>query len=712
MNKSLIKLPIFFCFFLTLLISFSLQAKSLQSNINQPYGLFFVEAYKQDKDIFAGPALKTDVHVEVQGLLTTTTVKQYFINPTNSWMEAIYLFPLPDKSAVDFLRMKIGDRFIKGEIQEKEKAEKTYEEAKKNGNKASLVSSSKANIFKTKLANIAPGELIIIEIRYHDVLEFKNDIYNLRIPMVIDHRYTLPIKTQKGDATSKVTKFNPDIHSPINKSPNFTVNPYSISIDLNTGFDITFPESSSHTISVDNVSSSHHKVTLANGKTPSTRDFVLNFSPIKSPEPYIEIYGEDIGKDIYLYGLINPQIQQQDLTLMDKTAITIIADVSGSMSGNSLRQMQGALIAFINQLPEQHYINIIAFDDSHYKLFTMAEPATKSIKQLALKFVRDMEADNGTKMLPPIYEAILEKPPMLMKQQIVLMTDGQINYEKEIMTLVNEHIGDKRFHVVGIGRDPNSLLVKGIAKAGRGSYLYVDGNFKDKINELLFKINRPVLEDLRIDMIRQYDILPKKFPDILADEPITFFMKIPDTNMIDLIKPFTIKGTKQNTEWKFSITPEQIQKGNYLNQLWAREKIADLTFQKITSYMDDIEYEKQVIELGLTHHLITKFTSLVAVDPVVLFDKSSPLLSYQIQQNIPDGWENPKILKQTKMMQQHFKKLNLEPKEALYKVNLRTEKALKINFVQTATNKNLFLLLAIIFLLGFFYLIKIQRQIT
>ena len=712
LKKSLILLPLFFSFFLTLLNSFSLQARSLQSNINQPYGLFFVESDKQENDIFAAPTLKTDVHVEVQGLLTITTVKQYFINPTNTWMEAIYLFPLPDKSAVDFLRMKIGDRFIEGKIQEKENAEKTYEKAKKNGNKASLVSSSRANIFKTKVANIAPGELIIIEIRYHDILTLKNDIYSLRIPTVINHRYTHSIKVQEGDSTSEVEELNPDLHSPINMSPDFTVNPYSISIDLNTGFDITIPESYFHTISVDSISPSHHQITLAEGKMPSTRDFVLNFSPIKSPEPYIEIYGEDVGKDLYLYGLINPQIEQQDLTLMDKTAITIVADVSGSMKGNSLRQMQGALIEFINQLPEHHYINIIAFDDQHYKLFKVAKPATEIIKKQVLRFVRDMEADNGTNMLPPIYEAFLEQPPMLMKQQVVLMTDGSIDYEKKIMAMVHEHIGDKRFHVVGIGSAPNSFLIKGMAKAGRGSYLYVDGNFKEKIKELLFKINRPVLEDLRIDMIRQYDILPKKFPDILADEPITFFMKIPDTRMADLIKPFIITGNKRTTEWKFSIAPGQIQKGKHLNQLWAREKIADISFQKIAGYMDVMQYKRRVRDLGLTHNLITKFTSLVAVDPIVSSDQSSPFLSHQIPQNIPDGWQNPEILKKAKMMQQHFKQLNQGPMEALYKVNLSTEKALKVHFVQTSTNKNLFLLLAIFLFLGSFYLLKIQRRMV
>ena len=691
-----------------------MQASSLQSNINQPYGLFFIEAnqLEEEKKVFAAPTLKTDVRVDVQGLLSTTTVKQYFINPTNTWMEATYLFPLPDKSAVDFLRMKIGDRFIEGEIQEKVEAEKTYQKAKKSGQKASLVSSSRANIFKTKVANIAPGELIIIEIRYHDVLTFKNDTYSLRIPTVINHRYTRPKKVQEGDATKEVTEFNPEIHSPINESPDFTINPYSISIDLNTGFGITVPESSFHTISVDSVSSSHHQITLAEGTMPSTRDFVLNFAPIKSPEPYIEIYGEDIGNDLYLYGLINPQIEQQDLTLMEKTAITIVADVSGSMSGNSLRQMQGALIAFINQLPEQHYINIIAFNDYHIKLFKDPKPATQSIKQQALRFVRELEADHGTNMLPPVYEAILEQSPLPMKQQVVLMTDGAIGYETEMMGIVHEHIGDKRFHVVGIGSAPNSFLIKGMAKAGQGSYLYVNDNIKNKIKDLLFKINRPVLENLRVVMAQQHDILPKRFPDILADEPITFFLKIPDTKMADLTKPFTIKGNQRSKAWKFSITPDQIQKGKYLDQLWAREKIADISFQKAIGFMDVMQYERRVRDLGLKYHLITKFTSLVAVDPIVSRDQSSPLLSHQIAHNIPDGWEDPEILKQTKMMQQHFKQFNQGPIEALYKVNLNTTPVLKVHFVQTATNKDAFLLLAILLFLGSFYLFKIHRRIA
>ena len=119
-------------FLISIFVSFNSYAK-----INQPYGLFFIQdnELKEGQRIFEAPTLKTEVNVTVQGLLSTTIVKQYFINPTKEHTEAIYLFPLPDKSAVDHLRMKIGNRYINGIIKKKEKAEKIYQEAKISGKK-------------------------------------------------------------------------------------------------------------------------------------------------------------------------------------------------------------------------------------------------------------------------------------------------------------------------------------------------------------------------------------------------------------------------------------------------------------------------------------------------------------------------------------------------------------------------------------------------
>ena len=105
----------------------------------------------------AMPTLATDVDINVTGMIARSTVTQHFGNPTDQWLEGIYVFPLSESAAVDTLLMKIGDRVIVGEIEERVKAKKIYEQAKKAGKKASLLEQERPNIFTTSVANIGPG---------------------------------------------------------------------------------------------------------------------------------------------------------------------------------------------------------------------------------------------------------------------------------------------------------------------------------------------------------------------------------------------------------------------------------------------------------------------------------------------------------------------------------------------------------------------------
>ena len=699
-------------FYLFTLLTF--YSTSSFANINQPFGLFFVQdnEFTENQDIFKSPTLKTDINVDVQGLITTTTVKQYFINPTNTFAEAIYLFPLPEKSAVDQLRMKIGDRYINGIIQKKEKAEETYKNAKKQGKKSSIISSSRTNIFKTKIANIAPGEMIVVEIRYQEKLILREGEYSLRIPTVITHRYTTP-DVNLGEANEEsAIQYDHDIHSPINSRENYKINPYTIVVNLNTGFKITTPKSIDPLI-IDKISSSHFSIALANDSMPSTKDFILSFKPILTPDPYVQIYGEEVGNDLFLYGLINPQINYDDLSFADNSAITIVADVSGSMSGSSLRQMQSVLIDFIDNLPKHHYVNIIAFDDKYYKLFSTPKQVTASIKNKAIKFINKLHADNGTEMLAPVYEALFEKTSSL-DHQIILMTDGAISTEKETMALVNQYIGNKRLHVVSIGSAPNSYLIKGLARAGRGSFIYVDAfTFADKAKELLFKINHPVIKNLELQLSEQHEILPRKFSDVIANDPISFFLKIPNTKIEDLDQPIILTGSQSSSPWKFEIHQTDIQIGKHINQLWAREKIDSMMFDNSIGFLDAGTYIKTATDLALQHSLVTEFTSLVAVDDQVSRENNRSLTSYKIPQNIPDGWIDPQIAKLVDLnSNSRSQKLkNLIQIDSLEKVDLNTlPTSLRVNFVQTATNKYLYFYLSMLLLIFSLILFKYSRR--
>ena len=125
-------------------------------------------------------------------------------------------------------------------------------------------------------------------------------------------------------------------------------------------------------------------------------------------------------------------------------------------------------------------------------------------------------------------------------------------------------------------------------------------------------------------------------------------------------------------------------------------------------FLDQMSYEEQVIALALQHHLVTKFTSLVAVDENISRNSDEPIYSHQIAQNIPDGWIDPNVIKQAGTIQY----LMTEPYffDAMEKIELEELPSLQVHFVQTATHKELFYLLAIILLGSATFLFFIRQR--
>ena len=130
------------------------------------------------------------MRITVTGMIARVALRQRFTNPSNSWQEGIYVFPLPERSAVDRLTMTVGERVITGEILEKAEAKRAYDAAAAAGKRASLLSSERPNVFVTSIANIGPGEEIVIDIEYQDSAVYRDGAFSLRFPMVVAPRYT------------------------------------------------------------------------------------------------------------------------------------------------------------------------------------------------------------------------------------------------------------------------------------------------------------------------------------------------------------------------------------------------------------------------------------------------------------------------------------------------------------------------------------------
>ena len=141
--------------------------------------------FKTDEGYADTTRLGIDVDLTVSGPTIRARVTQIFRNPTRDWVEAVYVYPLPAGGAVDTLKMVIGDRVVVGDIKERQQARVIYEQAKQNGQKAALTEQERPNIFTNSVANIGPGETVLVQIEYQEPVRQSGNEFSLRVPMVV-----------------------------------------------------------------------------------------------------------------------------------------------------------------------------------------------------------------------------------------------------------------------------------------------------------------------------------------------------------------------------------------------------------------------------------------------------------------------------------------------------------------------------------------------
>ena len=227
-----------------------LAGAAAQSNESSPKGGLFFKTSKPGV-YYEAPLVDTDVALAVTGTILRATVRQHFVNPSSAWLEGVYVFPLPERAAVDHLVMEIGDRHVVGQIKERQEAKAVYEQAAANGQHASLVESERPNIFTTSVANIGPGEAITVEIQYQDSVNVDAGTYSLRFPMVVGPRYIPggPIAqvsanpdqrtSEPGTGWAANTDRVPDasrITPPVLQPGQGKINPVRLTVDFAPGF--------------------------------------------------------------------------------------------------------------------------------------------------------------------------------------------------------------------------------------------------------------------------------------------------------------------------------------------------------------------------------------------------------------------------------------------------------------------------------------------
>lgn len=593
------------------------------------------------------PQQQTRVAINIRGPIARTTVTQEFSNPSNNWVEAIYAFPLPEGCAVDSLHMIIGDRIIEGEIHEKAEAKKIYTQAKREGRRASLLEQERPNLFTTSVANIPPQASIEIRIGYQQILSPEENRYHLRFPTVIGPRYipgvpTGPVAPGPGWATP--TWQVPDacrITPPLLPPGLAKVNPFEIEIDLDAGAPLSVLESPSHQLRINRTPGSRiSTISLAGDREIADRDFILEWEIRTTDQPQASVFHQSFEGRDYLMVLAMPPHEKNNDIRIPRESIFVI-DTSGSMGGASIRQAREALLVALDRLSPGDRFNVISFSNSPRLLFPASVAAGGDRLAEARSWVSRLQAGGGTNILPALDCALdddeADSPTL---RQVVFLTDGSVGNENQLFAFIKNHLGRSRLFTIGIGSAPNSHFMEQAAHFGRGSYTYIGrvDEIAEKMQNLFAKIENPVLGNIQLDFgDREAEFWPPRIPDLYLGEPVLV------TAELDSLPPeIVISGDTGAAPWAMHLKTGAESKGSSIHRLWAREKIKSLSGRLLSSPSDET-LKQEITTLALHHHLISKYTSLVAVDVTPIRPTGEKLEKAAIPTNLPRGWDYSKV---------------------------------------------------------------------
>ncbi|MCX5682624.1 MAG: VIT domain-containing protein, partial [Planctomycetota bacterium] len=565
---------------------------------------------KPGGEVVECPLKHTDVTADISGFIARVKVTQVFYNPLDEKIEAVYVFPLPHKAAVDDMTMVIGDRRIVGLIKRRAEARQIYETAIAQGATAALLEQERPNIFTQTVGNIAPRQEVRIEISYVDVLEYDMGTYEFHFPMVVGPRYIPGSPTSgippvppelkgkvgeldkskvregpdkpKGDGWSPDTNRVPDasrITPPVLKPGYRNGHDITLSVTLDAGVPVQDLKVTSHEATIQRTGKSQAAVKLSPADSIPNKAFVLRYGVVgQMPEMAMLSHAGPNNRGYFML-MVQPADDER-VRQAPPREIVFLVDVSGSMSGPPTAKVIDAMQKFLKLCKPADTVQVITFDSNTQKLFEKPVPVSDENIKRALNFTQGLKGGGGTEMLKGI-RMVLEEPPDPERVRIVIMlTDGYIGNEAEIIAEVGRRAGDRiRFWCVGIGSDPNRFLLDGVARQGGGmsKTLGLKDDPTELVGDVMFRIHRAQLANVQIEWggLAVSETYPAKIPELWAGRPIVLFGSYDRGGEATIRITGNIEGKPASGPLPVML-PASEPRNEVLAKVWARNKIEDL----------------------------------------------------------------------------------------------------------------------------------------
>lgn len=579
------------------------------------------------------PLKAMDVHVRIDGLIAQTIVTQTFVNTFPDPLEATYIFPLPDRAAVTRFRMEVAGRIIEGTLKERAEARREYTEAIQAGHRAAITEEDRPGVFTLRVGNLMPNDEAVITLTLAGPLPYSDGEATFRFPLVVAPRYIpgTPLPgPQVGDGVSPDTDAVPDASriSPPVLLPGFP-NPVRLSLAVDvlpSGLPVDAIRSSLHAVE-EEVDGRIRRICVQPGERLN-RDFIMRLSIRPSNVHTSLAVCPDIANSregTFALTLVPASRERERPEAARPRDIVFVLDRSGSMGGWKMVAARRAVSRMVETLLDQDRFNVLAFDD------TIETPplgpgamfaATSNHRFRAAEFLSKIEARNGTEMAQPLQQAAAALTDASRDRVLVLITDGQVGNEDQILRELGKQLKGIRVFCLGIDQAVNAAFLRRLADIGGGGCELVESEERldATMDQVHRKIGQPVLTGLKLTPagleLEANTLTPDRLPDVFAGVPAVVLGRYRGTGAGSL----TVEATDANGKaWKSTVNTI-IGDNPAVAAVWARGQVRKLEDRYLTAGSSP-ELQKQIVATSLKFGVLCRFTAFVAVDRSAVVNK-------------------------------------------------------------------------------------------
>ncbi|KAM4708706.1 von Willebrand factor A domain-containing protein 5A-like isoform 2-T2 [Discoglossus pictus] len=591
------------------------------------------------------PLKGISVDVQVTGFVADVSATLKYKNIEEHAVEAVFVFPMDEDSAVYSFEATVEGKKIFADIQEKKEAHKTYDDAISQGREAFLLEEdeSSGDIFSCMVGNLPPGQEAEVTLKFVRELPLEADgAVRFVLPAVLNPRYT------PKDQDQSVTASLPRV--PIGEIP-YTL---SMSAHVQSVYGISKVQSNCEITPLEyiNEDKTAAKVSLSEGhKFERDVELLIYYEKVNKPSVTTEAglpdaeEGSLMAEPVVMMNFYPsfPEVLEQSkcgefIFLVDRSGSMTCGMNSEQDSQQRIESAKETLILLLKSLPLGCYFNIYGFGSTFESFFPESMAYTQQSMEEAVKKVNEMNADlGGTEILEPLQKIYKTAGRPEHPRQLFVFTDGEVGNTKDVIAEVHRNATKHRCFAFGIGEGASTALIKGISRAASGTSEFITG--KERMQPKVLKTLKCSLQPTVKDVSLKWT-LPSGFESVqLSPTPTAIFQgqrsiiyaqlkgKVGEETEGQVCLEYRFKDDVFTNVLKFPLKCEKVERPT-IHRLAAKALITEL---EDGTDADSEEIKKRIVEISVQSGVISSLTAYVAVNK----DTKKPLEGNPVRRDIP-----------------------------------------------------------------------------